>query len=105
MIDRDGLCSYSRPATLGGISWVRVPDSAQIGDSVKEQEEKVEKAAGIREGHINDLELGSEQRKLACDREIEIRKAEYKDRCKKRGYDTGWESEYLKFAHFEFVKE
>ena len=105
MIDRDGLCSYSRPQTLGGISWIRVPGSAEIGDSANEQEEKVEEAAVIRQQHINELEPGSEQRKLARDREIELRKAEYKDRCKKRGYDTGWEDEYVKFAHFELVKE
>ena len=105
MIDRSGVCSNSKPQTLGGITWCRVPGTAEVGDDVKAQEAKVEEAARIREQHLNELERGSIQRKLASKRELEMRKAEYEDRCWKRGYDTGWAEGYIKFAHFEFEKE
>ena len=54
MLRRDGVCSYSKPATFGGLWWIRVPDAAEEGDSADEQEEIVEKAAVIRRLYLSE---------------------------------------------------
>ena len=105
MLRRDGVCSYSKPATFGGLWWIRVPDAAEEGDSADEQEEIVEKAAVIRRLYLSDLQSGTEQRRRVCQKEVELRQDEWRDRCKKRGFDDGKLDMYVKYAHFEFELE
>ena len=103
MLERDDQCSLSRPATLGGLSWICVPSTARVGDSAPYQMSVVRMAADVRKSELESLPRGSRARHLASNRERSMRVQEWYDRREITGYEHCDCSYYSTKAHYELV--
>ena len=103
MMERDDLCTLSRPSALVGLHWIIVPSTARVGDSDPYQMSVVRMAADVRQKELESLPIGSRARRLAANRERSMRVQEWHDRKAITGYEHCDCSYYATKAHYELV--